>query len=122
VGFELADRAGEVNLGTKAWSFRDPCLTTSEVAGLAQWLDQLVDGAALNPYYSFTEPNLQFDRVSDRAIRVSFALECAPPWAERGDRWTKHGFEVPIGPGLRRAAAELRCDLARFPERGRRFD
>ncbi|MFI4936084.1 MAG: hypothetical protein ACHP7N_15835 [Caulobacterales bacterium] len=111
---------GRVSLNGKEWRFCDPCMTTLEAMQLADWLDALSQGTAERDYAAFTEPNLQFDRTSASNIRVSFALESAPPWAKPGDDWTKHGFEVFIGPGLAVAAQQLRRQLARYPMRGGR--
>lgn len=111
---------GHVNLRGREWRFRDPCMTTFEARSLADWLEALSQGAQALPYCALTEPNLEFDRVSEKAIRVCFGLESAPPWAKRGENWTKHSFAVPIGPALADTAAQLRRQLAGFPERGPR--
>jgi hypothetical protein len=109
---------GQVNLEGREWSFCDSCLTTFEAAGLADWLDALSRGEATKPYCAFTEPNLEFDLATPHSIRISFALESAPPWAKHDDDWAKHSFEAPVGPELAVAAAELRRQLTHFPERG----
>ncbi len=109
---------GHVSLHGREWQFVDPCLTTAEARRLADWLDAIARGVRSPKFCSFTEPNLDFRRQSNDEIRVSFALESAPPWAKRGDDWTKHGFVVPIGPQLADAAAQLRQQLSRFPTRG----
>jgi hypothetical protein len=111
---------GSVSLSGREWHFRDPCLTTFEAMRLADWLEACAQGKAPKPYCGFTEPNLQFDLVDAHTVRVSFALESAPPWARQGDDWTKHGFNVPVGPALVKAASELRYQLERFPVRGGR--
>ncbi len=109
---------GHVSLDQRSWSFRDPCLTTFEVRQLADWLDRLARGDEVEPSCAFIEPNLRFEKLSDRAIRVSFALESAPPWAKPGDPWNEHGFEVLIEKHLETAAGQLRAQLRAFPERG----
>ena len=111
---------GSVRLNGKEWQFRDPCLTTFEAEDLADWLEACAQGKAVKPYCAFTEPNLQFDLVDAQDIRVSFALESAPPWAKQGDDWTKHGFNLPVGPDLVKAASDLRHQLQSFPLRGGR--
>ncbi|MES2452698.1 MAG: hypothetical protein V4610_19270 [Pseudomonadota bacterium] len=109
---------GRVTLQGREWRFQDPCLTTFEVVRLANWLEASALGQASGRGCGFTEPNLDFHGPSNGAIRVSFALESAPPWARRGDDWDKHGFDVPVGPALTIAAAQLRHALAVFPVRG----
>ncbi len=111
---------GSVRLNGREWRFRDPCLTTFEAEDLAGWLEACALGKAVHPYCAFTEPNLQFDLVDPQTMRVSFALESAPPWAKQGDDWTKHGFNLDVGPDLVKAASELRYQLQNFPVRGGR--
>jgi hypothetical protein len=110
--------AGRVSLTRGDWRFRDSCITTFEMVHLADWLEAVSLGIAGPGWCALTEPNLQFDGPKNGAIRVSFALECAPPWARRGEDWNKHGFEVPIGPSLALAADQLRRALVQFPRRG----
>jgi hypothetical protein len=109
---------GSVSLAGREWRFRNPCLTTLEAKHLADWLDACAHGTAEVPYCGFTEPLLQFDLVDPQTLRISFALEAAPPWARRGDAWTKHGFNLRVGPMLTQAATELRNQLRQFPVRG----
>lgn len=109
---------GAVSLTGREWRFRDPCLTTVEAERLADWLDACAQGTAEVPYCDFTEPLLQFHLVDPQTLRVSFALEAAPPWAKRGDDWTEHGFNLRVGPFLAKAATELRRQLREFPVRG----
>lgn len=111
---------GSVRLTGREWRFRDPCLTTFEAVSLADWFEACAHGKPREPYCSFTEPNLQFDLVDDRTVRVSFALESAPPWAKQGDDWNKHGFNLAVGPALVAAASELRHQLESYPVRGGR--
>ena len=82
---------GRVSIDDRSWTFRDPSLTTFEVRALAEWLEGLARGEDVLPYCAFIEPNLQFERISGQAIRVSFALESALPWAKSGDPWSAHG-------------------------------
>ena len=111
--------AGVASLDGKEWSFQDPCLTTFEAEQLADWLDKTANGVSRDSI-GFVEPNLQFDRLSVSSIRVSFALESAPPWARSNDDWDRHGFELPVSPTLSVAAAQLRQQLSRFPLRAPR--
>lgn len=109
---------GRVCLDSKEWVFRDPCLTTFEAARLADWLGAIARGEKENDLCCFIEPNLQFDRQANNTVRISFALEAAPPWAAKDDFDTTYDFEVPIGPELTMAARSLRQQLSRFPRRG----
>jgi hypothetical protein len=108
---------GSVRLAGRDWRFREPCLTNFEAYDLAAWLEDCVYKEPDKPYCSFTEPNLQFDLVDKRTIRVSFALESAPPWANQGDDWRKHGFNFSNGSELLKAAEDLRHQLQHFPVR-----
>lgn len=109
---------GVVVLEGRQWRFQDPCLTTFEAIRLADWLDACANGSAKDSYCDFTEPNLQFELIDPETLRVSFALESAPPWSERGDDWTEHGFKLGVGHILAQAATDLRNQLQRFPVRG----
>jgi hypothetical protein len=53
-------------------------------------------------------------------LRVSFALNSAPPSAKEGDDSATDGFNVSIGPDLLKAASDLRDQLKTFPVRGGR--
>ena len=112
---------GHASLDDRSWTFSDASLTTFEVRQLADWLDSLARGDEVEPQCDFIEPNLQFERNSDKTIRVSFALESAPPWAKPDDSWNEHGFEVLIDKHLKTAAEQLRAQLRAFPERGDRL-
>ena len=109
---------GVVDLAGRGWRCRDPCLTTFEANRLADWLDACANGTPKDPYCDVIEPNLQFELIDPKTLRIAFALEVAPPWSERGDDWTMHGFELRVGPLLTQAATELRNQLRQFPVRG----
>lgn len=110
---------GNAVIDGKSWSFRDPCLTTFEMARLADWLDQVSSGGDGEPFCGFTEPNLDFERVSDTAVRIAFSLEALPPWSKRGGDFGAIGFNIPIDERLGAAASSLRALLTRFPIRAR---
>ncbi len=78
----------------RAWSFREPCLTTREAQRLGAWLSAVADGSVpwsraesldADDTLDFVEPNLAFSLMerSDRgvAIRIRLSQECAPPWS-----------------------------------------
>lgn len=108
---------GDAELGGKSWTFRDPCLTTFELEQLANWLDQVFVGEADNAYCDFTEPNLDFERLSELEVRIAFSLEALPPWCERDSDFGEITFNIPINDHLPAAAKSLRALLARFPIR-----
>jgi hypothetical protein len=111
---------GEAEIGNRPWRFRDACLTTFEVERLALWLDGVMMGDETNAFCGFTEPNLDFERVSHEAIRIGLSLEAAPPWGDDDDDLGTHGFDVPVDDRLGIAAADLRRLLQTYPVRARR--
>lgn len=111
---------GHVSLGGRIWKFSDPCLTTFEAIRLADWMDAQANGTSEQALCAFTEPNLEFARRSDSAIRVRFSHESAPPWAKPHYGEIEYGMNIPVGPKLSMAAEQLRGQLARFPVRGRK--
>jgi len=105
-----------------AWEVVDPCLTTWEAARLASWLTAFVVGGDRTPV-TVTAPNVT---VSARAASAStialvacFELEQRPPWlvSVGGDGELCVELEVTTGEVVV-AAAALRADLVRFPQRG----
>jgi hypothetical protein len=120
------DVRGTVRMSEGAWEFRVPCLMVPDVHLIADWFDGLADGADVAPEIGFIEPNLEFHRVegTPTGIRIYFELEARPAW-----RWAKDVFQkdlwVEFSPSpeeLRRAAHELREDVAPFPQIGVRPD
>lgn len=107
---------GEVRLASGEWSFRDPSLTTFEIARLADWLEALAAGVPTQDWVDIVEPNINFTRTSPTTIRVSFWIECAPDWAKAGG--VRPGLTLPIDDRLAVAAAQLRAQLVHFPHRG----
>ena len=105
-------------LDGRKWEFVDPCLTTFEAQRLANWLEATAQFENTSRHCDFVEPNLQISRRQQKFVRISFALESQPPWADGEDDWDKHGFEVPVGPELLVAAKQLREQLRQFPKRG----
>ncbi len=104
------------------WEVVDPCLTTWEAARLASWLTTFVVTGDRRPA-TVSAPNVT---VSARAASGSiivlvacFELEQRPPWLASvgGDGELCVELEVPTGEVVV-AAAALRADLARFPQRG----
>jgi len=104
------------------WEVVDPCLTTWETARLASWLTTLVVTGDRRPA-TVSAPNVT---VSARPASGStvflvacFELEQRPPWLASvgGDGELCVELEVSTGDVVV-AAAALRADLTRFPQRG----
>jgi len=110
---------GDAVLDGRSWNFCDPCMTTFEMQRLAEWLDQVAAGAAGRAFCGFTEPCLDFERVSNDAIRIGFSLEALPPWEDHDGDFGEIGLSIPIDGQLVAAANDLRGLLARFPVRAR---
>lgn len=110
---------GDAALDGKPWTFRNACLTTFEMQRLADWLDQVAEGRSESAFCGFTEPNLDFERLSDGSIRVGFSLEALPPWCDRDGDFGEIGFTIPIDDSLSIAASNLRELLSQFPVRAR---
>jgi hypothetical protein len=112
--------SGRVTRGEDTWRFVDPCVTTFELAELADWLDHLSWHDA--PDFEFTEPSLVFSysvRPAPR-LRVRFAHECAPPWLKtHQDRIEGLTLEFPVsGRDAADLATSVRSILSDFPIRG----
>ncbi|MGI5236567.1 WapI family immunity protein [Dactylosporangium sp. CA-139066] len=102
------------------WTFRDPCLTTSEARSLARWLHAASAGPVEDELLHFTEPNVAWSQESYTparvVIRVHFSLESRPHFAA-GDIFD---FYVPftLSPAHLSAAAEVwDGECAAFPVR-----
>lgn len=108
---------GEGHIDGRRWRFESPCLSTAEVGVLADWLHKVANGEGVDEI-GFMEPHLEFDLIGRLHVRVSFALEAAPTWVDGCDLDNRIGFDVPIGPHLAEAAANLRSQLEAFPVRG----
>ncbi len=104
------------------WEVVDPCLTTWEVAALASWLTAFVVTGDRRPT-SVSAPNVTMSArpVTGSTITLTacFELEQRPPWLASvgGDGELCVEVEVSTGDVIV-AAAALRGDLARFPQRG----
>ncbi|HEX2024009.1 MAG TPA: hypothetical protein VHF00_04850 [Acidimicrobiales bacterium] len=108
------------------WEVVDPCLTTWEARQLALWLAAIARGAMIRPTSTLSEPNLtarvSIDPLSPTPrfqLRVCFELENRPPWAPTVAGGRNLCVDLDVGAAdLAAAAAAVREDLARFPQRG----
>jgi hypothetical protein len=107
-----------------AWHVVDPCLTTWETAHTVRWLLALSQRADLvaNRPIAMSEPNLTLTGRSvpghaDRAlVTACFALELRPPWVTGGGDLC---VDLDLDRSqLAQAAADLRAQLGRHPQRG----
>lgn len=108
---------GEGHIDGRSWRFESPCLCTIEVGALADWLHKVANGEEVDEI-GFMELHLEFDLIGSSHVRVSFALEAAPPWVDGYDLDNRVGFDIPIGPLLAKAAADLRSQFEACPVRG----
>jgi hypothetical protein len=102
------------------WTSVDPCMLTDELEALANWFDAGARGDQVDAEQHFIEPNLSF-RLRDqgangRSLAIYLALDC---WAKSeaapvDDRFVLFPL-AEVEPA--RAAAELRGELARYPQR-----
>lgn len=110
-----------------AWTGTDSCLLTYEAVRLAGWLEAVGEGRDAPRAISFLEPVLLFRLVEPagvKTLRVHFGNLINPSWraldpdparaAASPDLW----LDFPLGEtDLRAAAAELRQELRRYPNR-----
>lgn len=111
--------AGSVRCQAGYWQFRDPCLLTSEVEELIQFLAAVATGEAPAQEIGFIESNLYFTMTESDYLRIYFTLEAAPPWqshnvVEENPFFLE--FEIPKTQ-LLEAAASLRRQLSFYPPR-----
>ncbi len=115
-----------VSVPQGAWTVTDPFLLTYEVKELADWFDGIAaQKTEQEDEIGFTEPNLWLEvtKLPDgaRCLRIHFAIECLPPWANRSrsGRGTEDVFvDFPLSDiDLHRAAESLRSQLSPFPQR-----
>lgn len=112
---------GRVTGPRGSWTFRDPCLTTLELARLASWLAATDSGPPEHGTLEFLEPNLRFEHVGgpEPAIRLRLAHESAPPTLTGNGRLRGVLLEFPLCLNEPKVAAtEARCLAERFPVRG----
>ena len=100
-----------------SWRFCQPCLLVWEAGAIPDYLDQLVAGVAPERELAFTEPVLVFANNSKNELKLTFGDKAIPPWFE-DDEGNLFSLEFSLSAeSLRDAAASLRKQLARFPQR-----
>jgi hypothetical protein len=111
---------GTVAAAGEKWIFTDPCVTTFELADLADWFDGLAANGAEASAFEFTEPNLKFAYVpSPRAVQLTLAHESAPASLSELQRRAGVTVEFPLSVQQTETfAAEIRQALHDYPIRG----
>lgn len=112
--------SGSVRCDGGEWTFRDPCLTSSELPYVASLLEKGV-GPTDPDWEPIVEPCLHFSWIDPGRMRVAFRLECAPPWkVDEPVEGAPSGWGYPlvfdVSAELASATAKaLREAAARFP-------
>ncbi len=109
------------------WEVVDPALTTWEGEQVVRWLAALAQRADLliGRPLALTEPNITLSArpipgEPHRAlVQACFALELRPPWLKAVAGSGNLCVDLDVARAqLASAAADLRADLTRFPQRG----
>ena len=114
---------GTASIGGETWRFTDPCVTTFELADLADWLDDVARNASAAPAFELTEPLISFAYILEPApaLVVRLGYEAAPPWLDAGARLQgEHAaLTCPLGEvNVSDLASQVRAVLMDFPIRG----
>jgi hypothetical protein len=112
---------GTVAAAGEKWAFTAPCVTTFELADLADWLDGLAANGTEPSAFEFTEPNLKFAYVPwpRRAVQLTLAHESAPASMSELQRRAGVTVEFPLSVQQTETfAAEIRQALSDYPIRG----
>jgi hypothetical protein len=133
-GYEYPDRVDDewdsnwlriaiiVSTSDGTWSVIHPCLLTFEISYLADWLDAVSERMQKESDIGFVEPNLSFELIEGTAegpyLRVYFAAECLPPWADGPKSGTMFFLDFTLlDVDLRAAVESLRARYRTYPPR-----
>ena len=103
------------------WRFSAPCVTTFELADLADWLEGLAADGRHPDVFEFTEPHLRFAYTPwpRRALHVTLNRELAPSQAAGEGTGGGLTLEFPLPEvDAVELAAQVRSALVDFPVRG----
>ena len=103
------------------WKFSAPCVTTFELAELADWLDELAADGRAPAHFDFTEPHVRFAYVPwpKRTLQLTFSGEGAPPPTSLQGRDATVTLDFPLSESdASDLAGQIRDALADFPPRG----
>ena len=109
----------------KPWEVTNPMLLTFEVKQLAEWLEYLLENKRNETELEFLEPNLKFVKIkktNDKVhIRIYFELEARPIWAHSNIAGQEDLYLdlILTREGIRKAIADLKNQLKKFPIRGK---
>ena len=111
--------SGDVVCPLGSWKFLDPCLTTFELKGLAEWLTELKASRA-ESHIDFTEPNLRFahlKRPDGDILELHVSHEASPPWLEPDERLDGYSLHFPFSSiNFNDAAKSVKTLYELFPE------
>ena len=103
------------------WKFSAPCVTTFELAELADWFDELSADGRAPGQFDFTEPHVRFAYVPwpKRTLQLTFTGEGAPPAVSAHEKEAGVTLEFPLSEAdAKDLAGQIRDALADFPTRG----
>jgi hypothetical protein len=103
------------------WKFSAPCVTTFELADLADWLDELSRNGRSPEQFEFAEPDVKFGYVPwpKRTLQLTLSGAGAPQSDEGGEAGEGVTLEFPLsGAEASALASQIRDALSDFPIRG----
>ena len=111
--------AGTAQSKNGTWSFRDPCLLTTEATSLGHWIIRAANPSAQMERLEFLEPNLAFERLmideGKVVLRVEFDVEARPRFAGYGDLYV---VDLPVSASSCISAGKSwLASLEKFPPR-----
>ena len=103
------------------WKFSAPCMTTFELAELADWLEELSTNGRGPTQFAFTEPLVRFAYVPwpKRTLQLTFTGEGAPQEIPDPEKEAGVTLEFPLSEAdATELAGQIRNALSDFPIRG----
>jgi hypothetical protein len=113
--------SGTVATAGQKWTFSAPCVTTFELAELADWFDELSADGRAPGQFDFTEPHVRFAYVPwpKRTLQLTLTGEGAPPQTSLQGRDATVTLDFPLSEAdASDFAGQIRDALADFPPRG----
>jgi len=107
--------SGTVGDQHKSWSFRDPCLLTTEALNLADWFIRAADPSGTVDELDFFEPTLSMERLKASVEAIVIRVRLSPEVVPKG---FEAFVDIDIAPGILTGEARTWLKaLRRFPER-----
>ena len=104
------------------WTAIAPCMTTFDVARLANWFEKSREAQIEFGAVVFLESSVEFEIVGSRNgyfLKVCFRHAMRPPWAWKDVRKCDVYVKFPLGEiDMLEAAKALRAQLESYPQRG----